>query len=105
MRLALGQMEVIPGRLDLNTSTILDMAEEVRQARMVIFGNGCPGVFTGRYREQDAFIRIAGVRRQIIQSSRNGICAVCNVAADWDKTGDDGIGKKIQRLLLPKTAY
>ena len=49
MRLALGQMEVIPGRPDLNTSTILDMVEEARQgggAQMVIFPEmAVPGIY------------------------------------------------------------
>lgn len=50
MRIALGQMEVIPGRPDLNTRTILKMVEEARQggAQMVIFPEmAVPGYLLG----------------------------------------------------------
>ncbi|HPU35670.1 MAG TPA: NAD(+) synthase, partial [Bacillota bacterium] len=107
MRLALGQMEVIPGRPDLNTSTILDMVEEARQggAQMVIFPEmAVPGYLLGDTWEQDAFIRdCEEYGRQIIQSSRNGICVLFgNVAADWDKTGDDGRVRKYNAFFIAK---
>ena len=44
--------------------------------------------------------------RQVIQSSRNGICVLFgNVAVDWSKTGDDGRVRKYNAFLLLKTAY
>ena len=78
MRIALGQMEVIPGRPDLNTRTILEMVEEARQggAQMVIFPEmAVPGYLLGDTWEQDSFVRDCEMYgRQVIQSSRNGIC-------------------------------
>lgn len=107
MRIALGQMEVIPGRPDLNTRTILEMVEEARQggAQMVIFPEmAVPGYLLGDTWEQDSFVRDCEMYgRQVIQSSRNGICVLFgNVAVDWSKTGDDGRVRKYNAFFIAK---
>lgn len=107
MRIALGQMEVIPGRPDLNTRTILKMVEEARQggAQMVIFPEmAVPGYLLGDTWEQDSFVRDCEMYgRQVIQSSRNGICVLFgNVAVDWSKTGDDGRVRKYNAFFIAK---
>lgn len=107
IRLALGQMEVIPGRPDLNTRTILDMIEEARQggAQMVVFPEmAVPGYLLGDTWEQEAFIRdCEAYGRQIIELSSAGIYVLFgNVAIDWNKTGDDGRVRKYNAFFVAK---
>ncbi len=98
IRLALGQMEVIPGRPDLNVASMLKMMEEARSlgARMVIFPEmAIPGYLLGDTWEQPAFLRdCEELGRRVIEASA-GICVLFgNVGVDWDKTGDDGRVRK-----------
>jgi len=60
LKIALGQMEVIPGRPDLNVQTMLAMIEEARrqQAHLVIFPEmAIPGYLLGDTWEQPSFLR------------------------------------------------
>ncbi len=98
LKIALGQMDVIPGRPDLNTRTMLDMIAEARRrgSHMVVFPEmAVPGYLLGDTWEQTAFIRDCEYfGRQIVMAS-TGLCVLFgNVGADWDKTGDDGRVRK-----------
>lgn len=104
LKIALGQMEVIPGRPDVNTKTILDMIEEARcqQAHMIIFPEmAVPGYFLGDTWEQHAFLReCEAFGRQIIESS-DGICVLFgNIAVDWNKRNDDGRVRKYNAFFI-----
>lgn len=103
-RVALGQVEVIPGRPDLNTRTMLDMITEARRgnARMVIFPEmAVPGYLLGDTWEQRAFLRdCEECGRRIIEASY-GLCVIFgNVGVDWNKTGEDGRVRKYNAFFV-----
>ncbi|MHB8986045.1 MAG: nitrilase-related carbon-nitrogen hydrolase, partial [Eubacteriales bacterium] len=59
MKIAMGQMEVIPGRPDVNTRTMLEMIAEAERggADIVIFPEmSVPGYLLGDTWEQQAFL-------------------------------------------------
>lgn len=98
LKIALGQMEVIPGRPDLNTKTMLSMMEQARQenANVIVFPEmAIPGYLLGDTWEQSAFLRdCEECGRQIIAAS-DDICVIFgNVAIDWNKLNDDGRVRK-----------
>jgi len=98
LRVALGQMRVIPGRPDLNTGTMLKMIAGARRrkAQMIIFPEmAVPGYLLGDTWEQQAFLRdCEEYGRRIIEASA-GVCVLFgNVAVDWNKIGEDGRVRK-----------
>lgn len=104
LRIALGQMEVIPGRPDLNSKTMLTMIEEARarQSQVIIFPEmAIPGYLLGDTWEQQAFLRdCEEYGRQIIAAS-HGLCIIFgNIAMDWKKTGDDGRVRKYNAFFV-----
>ncbi|MDR3564563.1 MAG: NAD(+) synthase [Negativicutes bacterium] len=104
LKIALAQMEVIPGRPDLNTKTMLTMIETARQqqAQMVIFPEmAIPGYLLGDTWEQQAFLRdCEEFGRQIIAAS-SGLCIIFgNIGIDWHKTGDDGRVRKFNACFI-----
>ncbi|MHB8157970.1 MAG: NAD(+) synthase [Desulfocucumaceae bacterium] len=104
LRIALGQMEVIPGRPDLNTKTMLNMIGQARQqdADVVIFPEmAIPGYLLGDTWEQQAFLRdCEEYGRIIIGASTNLSVFFGNVAVDWGKTGDDGRVRKFNAFYI-----
>lgn len=98
LRIALAQMEVIPGRPDLNSAEMLAMIDEARGRKvdLVIFPEmAVPGYLLGDTWEQHAFLRdCEEYGRRIIAASR-GLCVMFgNVGVDWSKHGDDGRVRK-----------
>ncbi|WP_094605183.1 Glutamine-dependent NAD(+) synthetase [Sporomusa silvacetica DSM 10669] len=98
LKIALGQMEVIPGRPDLNTDKMLIMIQDAcnQHADMIIFPEmAIPGYLLGDTWEQSSFLQdCEDFGRQIIDASQN-ICVIFgNVAVQWDKHGDDGRVRK-----------
>ncbi|MFZ5649153.1 MAG: NAD(+) synthase [Bacillota bacterium] len=98
LRVALGQMEVVPGRPDLNTDKMLDMIASARRdkAHLIVFPEmAIPGYLLGDTWEQQAFLRdCQEYGRRVIEAS-DGICVLFgNIGLDWDKTGDDGRVRK-----------
>lgn len=106
MKIALGQIEIIPGRPDLNTSTMLEMIEIARQnqAQMVIFPEmAVPGYLLGDTWEQMAFLRDCEYYgRKLIEASSNLYVIFGNVGVDWEKTGDDGRVRKYNAFFVAK---
>lgn len=104
MRIALGQMEVIPGRPDLNTRTMLDMMAEAVQSRadMIVFPEmSIPGYLLGDTWEQQAFLRDCEEQgRRIIEASGDLCVLFGNVGVDWGKTGDDGRVRKYNAFFI-----
>ncbi|TEB08765.1 Glutamine-dependent NAD(+) synthetase [Pelotomaculum propionicicum] len=104
LRTALGQMEVIPGRPDLNSRTILDMIEEARaqKAEIVIFPEmAIPGYLLGDTWEQRAFLRDCEEYGKSVVAASRGICVLFgNVGVDWNKTGDDGRVRKYNAFFV-----
>ncbi|TWH51578.1 NAD(+) synthase [Sporomusa sp. KB1] len=98
LKIALGQMEVIPGRPDLNTDKMLIMIQDAcnQHADMIIFPEmAIPGYLLGDTWEQMSFLQdCEDFGRQIIAASQT-ICIIFgNVAVQWDKHGDDGRVRK-----------
>jgi NAD+ synthase (glutamine-hydrolysing) len=104
LKIALGQMEVIPGRPDLNTRTMLDMIDGARRqgAHMVIFPEMCiPGYFLGDTWEQRAFLRDCEEYGRLVVEASSGLCVLFgNVGVDWGKTGDDGRVRKYNSFFV-----
>lgn len=104
LRIALGQMEVIPGRPDLNTATILSMIEQARreQAQLVIFPEmSVPGYLLGDTWEQQAFLRdCEAYGRRIVAASHDIAVLFGNVGVDWHKSGDDGRVRKYNAFFI-----
>ncbi|MEN3005376.1 NAD(+) synthase [Dehalobacterium formicoaceticum] len=98
MKIALGQMQVVPGRPDLNTQTMKKMIREAKDqgAELIIFPELCiPGYLLGDTWEQSSYLSdCVSWGQEIIQLSRD-ICIVFgNVAVDWERRGADGRVRK-----------
>ncbi|HOV80079.1 MAG TPA: NAD(+) synthase [Bacillota bacterium] len=106
MKIALGQMEVVPGRPDVNTRVMLDMIAEARDkgALMVVFPEmAVPGYLIGDTWEQRAFVRDCEEHgRRIIEASRDICVLFGNVGVDWDKAGDDGRARKFNAFFVAR---
>ncbi|HBV98293.1 MAG: NAD+ synthetase [Peptococcaceae bacterium BICA1-7] len=104
LRIALGQMEVVPGRPDLNTRSMLDMIESarVKNADMIIFPEMCvPGYFLGDTWEQRSFLRDCEHYGRLVVEASSGLCVLFgNVGVDWSKTGDDGRVRKYNSFFI-----
>ncbi|MCL4441508.1 MAG: NAD(+) synthase, partial [Firmicutes bacterium] len=104
LRIALGQMEVIPGRPDLNTRAMLEMIAGAREknAHMIIFPEMCiPGYFLGDTWEQRAFLRdCEDYGRRVVEASSSLCVLFGNVGVDWNKTGDDGRVRKYNSFFI-----
>jgi len=106
LRVALGQMEVIPGRPDLNTRSMLDMMDRAREknADMIVFPEMCvPGYFLGDTWEQRAFLRDCEHYGRLVVEASSGLCVLFgNVGVDWNKTGDDGRVRKYNSFFIAR---
>ncbi len=104
LKVALAQIEIIPGRPDLNTQTMLHQIEEARQQQMemIIFPEmSVPGYFLGDTWEQITFLKdCCAYGEQIIAASID-ICIVFgNIAMDWSKVNDDGRVRKYNACFI-----
>lgn len=106
LRAALGQMEVVPGRPDINTKTMLEMIKDAKQrnAHMIIFPEmSIPGYLLGDTWEQPGFLRDCEKYGRIVTEASSDICVLFgNVAMDWDKTGDDGRVRKYNAFFVAR---
>lgn len=98
LTIALGQMEVVPGRPDLNTKKMLTMISEAHsnQADLIIFPEmAIPGYLLGDQWEQSAFLRDCEAYGQSIAAAAQGIIVMFgNIACDWALCNDDGRVRK-----------
>lgn len=104
MKIALGQMRVMPGRPDLNTQAMKLMIKEAkeRQANIIIFPELCiPGYLLGDTWEQLSFLKdCENWGNQIIQLSQD-ICIIFgNIAVDWQKNGYGGRIRKYNACFV-----
>ena len=104
IRAAIGQMEVIPARPDLNCRKMLGMIAEARlqKAQMVVFPEmAVPGYLLGDTWEQQAFLRdCEHYGRQVIEASEGIAVLFGNVGVDWNKIGDDGRVRKYNTFFI-----
>ena len=96
--ISIAQMEITPGRPDLNAAKMLSIIEQCRQAstRLLLFPEmSIPGYLLGDTWEQPAFLRDCEYwGDQIVKASGNLCVMFGNVAVDWNKTNDDGRVRK-----------
>ena len=97
-KIALAQIEVIPGRPDLNAKKMLDYIQEARKsaADMILFPEmSIPGYLLGDTWEQPSFLRDCEHWGSKVIAASESLCVLFgNVAVDWNKTGDDGRVRK-----------
>jgi NAD+ synthase (glutamine-hydrolysing) len=104
LKIALAQIEVVPGRPDINTAVMLDTIEQARGqgAQIVVFPEmAIPGYLLGDTWEQDAFLRDCEHYGQAVIAASRGLCVLFgNVAVDWDKKGADGRVRKYNAFFV-----
>jgi NAD+ synthase (glutamine-hydrolysing) len=104
LKIALAQIEIVPGRPDINTKTMLTQIEEARkqQAQMIIFPEmSIPGYFLGDTWEQLAFLKDCEEYGQQIIAASSELCIIFgNIAIDWNKVNDDGRIRKYNACFI-----
>lgn len=104
LKIALGQMEVVPGRPDMNCQTMLNMIDQARTegAQIIIFPEmSIPGYLLGDTWEHKSFLRdCEEYGQEIIAASQNITIIFGNVAIDWTKKGDDGRVRKYNAVFV-----
>ncbi|MFT5448269.1 MAG: NAD+ synthase (glutamine-hydrolyzing) [Gammaproteobacteria bacterium] len=103
-RIVLAQMEVRPGRPDLNVARMLQMMDEARGrgAEIIAFPELCvSGYILGDLWEQDAMVEdFASYSEDIRAASDSLIVLFGNVALDGGSTGEDGRQRKFNSVLV-----
>lgn len=100
LKIALAQMEVIPGHPDQNTARILSLMQEAEASGtdLVIFPEmAVPGYLLGDTWEQDSFLAdCESYGQDIITATRGTNLTVMfgNIAVDWNKKNNDGRVRK-----------
>ena len=96
--ISIAQIEIAPGRPDLNAAKMLDLIKQAKQSgtNLLLFPEmSIPGYLLGDTWEQSAFLRDCEYwGKQIIQASDTLCVMFGNVAIDWQKTNDDGRVRK-----------
>ena len=98
LTIALGQLEITPGRPDLNTQTMLTMIASAKQqqADLIIFPEmSISGYLLGDTWEQTAFLKDCEYYgNKIIEASADICIMFGNIAIDWNKKNNDGRVRK-----------
>ncbi len=104
LKIALAQIEVIPGRPDINTKTMLTQIHQARQqkSQMIIFPEmSIPGYFLGDTWEQLTFLKDCETYGQQIIAASRDICIIFgNIAVDWARVNDDGRIRKYNACFI-----
>lgn len=94
IKIALGQIEVQPGRPDLNTQKMLSMIENAKKQNvdLIVFPEmSIPGYLLGDTWEQKSFLEDCEYHGNLIIAASSNICIIFgNVAMDWSKRNNDG---------------
>ncbi|MCR5757419.1 MAG: NAD(+) synthase [Selenomonas sp.] len=98
LKIAMAQMEVIPGHPDKNAATMLRMIDEAKEnsADVIIFPEmAIPGYLLGDTWEQTSFLAdCEHYGREIIAAAQGITVMFGNIAMDWDKKNNDGRVRK-----------
>lgn len=98
IKIACGQMEVIPGRPDQNTSAILRLIKKAQEENtdiLLLPEMAIPGYMIGDLWEQTSFLQdCEHYGQQIIEASQDITVIFGNVAIDWKRTNADGHVRK-----------
>jgi len=108
VKIAMAQMEIIPGRPDLNTQTMLALIGQARQqkADIIVFPEmAIPGYLVGDIWDQPAFLRDCEGYGQAIAAASEDICVIFgNIAIDWTKTNEDGRIRKYNACFIAQNS-
>ncbi len=103
MKIALGQMEVRPGRPSENLETMLAMVDQAKGAgaELIVFPEmALPGYLLGDGWEQRAFLEdCQACGDRLVQASQGVAILFGNVAVDWERHNDDGRPRKYNALF------
>lgn len=103
LKIALAQIEVVPGRPDLNAKKMLQFIQQAKAeaADVILFPEMCiPGYLLGDTWEQPAFLRDCEDWGLEIARAADSICVLFgNVAMDWNRVADDGRVRKYNALF------
>ena len=103
LKIAMGQMEVVPGHPDQNTAKILSMIHEAKKQHvdLVIFPEmAVPGYLLGDTWEQSSFLEdCESYGRDIIAASQGIAVMFGNIAIDRSKKNNDGRIRKYNALF------
>ena len=104
IKIALAQIEVIPGRPDLNTKTMLRIICEAKKSavQLLLFPEmAIPGYLLGDLWEQGAFIRdCADYGEEIIKASDDMCIVFGNIAFDQKRINTDGRMRKYNAAFI-----
>ncbi|RYD05087.1 hypothetical protein N752_10975 [Desulforamulus aquiferis] len=104
IKIALGQMKIVPGRPDLNFNIMKQMIQNAKSknAHIIVFPEmAIPGYLLGDTWEQQSFLRdCEEYGRLIIEASEDIVILFGNVGIDWNKTGDDGRVRKYNAFFI-----
>lgn len=102
--IACGQMDVLPGRPDVNTNKILNLIEKAKTEGvdlLVLPEMSIPGYLLGDLWEQPAFLRdCEHFGEQVVAASQNITVIYGNVAIDWQKYNEDGRPRKYNAAFI-----
>ena len=106
LKIAMGQMEVIPGHPDQNTAKILSMIADAKKQSvdLIIFPEmAVPGYLLGDTWEQSSFLKDCERYGQDIIDASTGITVMFgNIAIDWSKKNNDGRVRKYNALFTAR---
>jgi NAD+ synthase (glutamine-hydrolysing) len=108
LKIALAQIDIIPGRPDLNAAKMLSFIQQAEKtAHIIIFPElAIPGYLLGDTWEQSAFLRDCEAWGQRIAAASANTCIIFgNVAVDWKKTNDDGRVRKYNACFVAQNGH
>lgn len=104
LRVALAQLEVMPGQPTRNAKAICAQITHARNqgAQIIVFPEmAIPGYLIGDWWEQPAFLRACEQAGEMVREQTHNICAIFgNVAIDWNKHNEDGRPRKYNALFI-----
>jgi len=102
--IACGQMEVIPGRPDLNTAKILELIAKAKAEAvdlLLLPEMSVPGYLIGDLWEQQAFLQDCESYGQEIIKATTGLTVIFgNVGLDWKRINEDGRPRKYNAAFV-----
>ncbi|MFT5175826.1 MAG: NAD+ synthase (glutamine-hydrolyzing) [Gammaproteobacteria bacterium] len=103
-RIVLAQMEVRPGRPDLNVARMMQMMEQARErgAEVIAFPELCvSGYILGDLWEQDAMVEDFAAYSDVVCAASQGLTVLFgNVALDRASIGEDGRQRKFNAVRV-----
>ena len=104
VQLSVAQMEIIPGRPDINTAKIIDEIQKAKQrgSDMIVFPEmAVSGYLLGDEWENESLLKDLTDYNADIREATEGITAIWgNVDTDFEKIGEDGRSRKYNSAFI-----